>query len=342
MHKSKLLYWGAQIGGWLVYSILVFLATYAEDGDRINLKFLLTLLVFIVSGIFLTHLMRWYFLKRDWLSFKLAPLIPRVILASVVCSFLIAGFNVGFTQIINNASKKDFSPLLFFIEVMAISVLLFLWNSIYFTYHFFQKSILQEMNNLQLQASQNEIELKNLRSQLNPHFLFNSLNSIRALIEIDPVKSKKAVTTLSNLLRNSLIIGKKPFISLEEELQIVQSYLDLEKIRFEERLSVKWEIDLTIQDFQVPPFIIQTLAENSIKHGISKRMEGGEITIRTLKSPNKVWIFVENSGKLGDSVDTGVGIENIKRRLDLQYHGSAQFAIQEIGDIVSCSIDINC
>ena len=212
------------------------------------------------------------------------------------------------------------------------------WNALYFTYHFFSKSRKQEINNLSLEASRNEIELKNLRTQLNPHFLFNSLNSIRALIEIDPSKAKASVTTLSNLLRKSLMFGKLNLVPLSEEIEMVSNYLDLEKVRFEERLTVKWELDDQLNSFMIPPFSVQMLVENAIKHGISSLIEGGEIAIKTIKSDDEISITIENSGTLKTEIDLGIGIENTRRRLDLQYNGKAKFHLVEKDNKVISSI----
>jgi LytS/YehU family sensor histidine kinase len=159
------------------------------------------------------------------------------------------------------------------------------------------------------------------------------------LIDLDPVKAKQSVTTLANLLRNSLVLGKNEFISLEEELQIVKSYLELEKIRFEERLEVYWEIDSSLYEFPVPPFILQTQAENAIKHGISKIVEGGKIVISTKRiAENWIEMIVLNTGELGLHLGTGIGIENSKRRLDLQYSGDALFELFQKEEYVICSI----
>lgn len=339
MQTRKVLYWGAQIFGWSIYGILVLLATYADDPTRLSVSLIASLMVFIFAGISVTHLMRLFFLKKDWLSLKLAPLIPRILLVSVIGSTAMVLINLIASFVLRGDSDRPITILVFLIEIMALSFLMVMWNAIYFTYHFFQKSIKQEMNNLQLEASQREIELKNLISQLNPHFLFNSLNSIRALIDLDPAKSKVSITTLSNLLRSSLLLGKKPFISLSEELQIVKSYLDLEKIRFEERLEVEWQIDENVNELQVPPFILQTQVENAIKHGISRIIEGGKIIIRTEElNSNKVLISIENTGRIEENADAGIGIENTKRRLYLQYQGKAQFSLIEENGLVVCQL----
>lgn len=181
-------------------------------------------------------------------------------------------------------------------------------------------------------ASNKESELKNLRSQLNPHFLFNSLNSIKALVDIDPVKAKKSITTLSNLLRQSLILGKENLVNLESELGVAKSYLDLERVRFEERLQVSWEIDNELEEFQIPPFSLQMMVENAIKHGISNLKDGGEVRIKVFRKDDDVCVQVINSGNLKKVVDLGVGIENIQQRLELQYGTNASFYLRELPD----------
>jgi sensor histidine kinase YesM len=341
MQTSKFLYWGTQLGGWFVYGMLTILATYADNPTKMNAQFWISLLLMIASGLAITHLMRLFLLRRNWLRRKFSPLIPRILAASIVCASVFVALIQATSWMLEreNTFSKSFFNLELLIDILSSTLLMILWNSIYFTYHFFKKAIDQELRNLQLQSSQNEIELKTLRSQLNPHLLFNSLNSIRALIDLEPLKAKQSVTTLSNLLRNSLVLGKNEFISLDEELQIVKSYLALEKIRFEERLEVYWEIDLSLNEILVPPFILQTQAENAIKHGISKIVEGGKVIISTKRiTENWIELMVVNSGELGLQVDTGIGIENSKRRLDLQYNGNALFELFQKEEHVICSI----
>ena len=121
-----------------------------------------------------------------------------------------------------------------------------------------------------------------------------------------------------------MILGKENLASLGDELDMVSNYLDLEKIRFEERLNVKWNTDATLNDFQVPPFILQMLAENAIKHGISNLINGGDILIETKKEGENLIIRVVNSGELTGRTDTGIGIQNTRRRLDLQFKGTVE------------------
>ncbi len=336
MSTTKRLYWIAQLIGWASYVALIFLASYADNPHQIDLVFIINIASLIFFGILWTHLMRVSFFKLEWLDLRLAPLIPRVLISSLICSILIAVSTTSLSLLIDAKEKDDLTFLNIIINVFAVLVLILFWNSIYFTFHFFQKSRKQELNNLSLESSRNEIELKNLRSQLNPHFLFNSLNSIRALIDIEPSKAKVSVTTLSNLLRKSLILGRENLVRLEEEIEMVSNYLELEKIRFEERLEVKMILDTNLNDFMLPPFSLQMLVENAIKHGISNLVEGGEIIIETNKTGGIVTISVTNSGEIIDEInfEKGIGIENTKRRLALQFKDAAEFELFQNGNNV--------
>lgn len=341
MTTSKRLYWLAQFIGWTSYVALLMLATYANNPEKLDLKLVANLFSLIFFGITCTHIMRIFYFRMHWLELRLAPLLPRVLLGALVTSLAISATTTTFSVMIDAKEIETLTFLNIVIHVFSILVLVVFWNSIYFTYHFFQKSRKQELNNVTLEASRNEIELKNLRSQLNPHFLFNSLNSIRALIDLEPAKAKVSVTTLSNLLRKSLILGKENLVDLNEELEMVSNYLELEKIRFEERLEVKWNLDDTLGDFQIPPFSMQMLVENAIKHGISNLVEGGIITIETKRLEGQVFIAVSNTGELStdfnsDETGAGIGLENTRRRLALQFKGAAAFElIQRNNEVVA-------
>ena len=334
MLNSQRIYWLAQFGGWSGYFGLVTLSNYTNNPEGLTAIFFLNIAIIIIAGISITHLQRFVFIKLGWLNLRLPPLIPRLFLSSTICALLIWGVDFVsdyYTGLLDQIDFKiEFSRLI--LQIFSVLILVLTWNAIYFTFHFFQKSRKQEISNLELLASNKESELKNLRSQLNPHFLFNSLNSIRALVDIDPVKAKKSITTLSNLLRQSLVLGKENLVSMENELSIAKSYLDLERVRFEERLKVEWEIDSELADFQVPPFSLQMMVENAIKHGISNLKNGGLVRIRAFIEDKHVCIQVLNTGNLQKVMDLGVGIENIQKRLELQYGENASFTLREVPD----------
>lgn len=332
----KRFYWLAQFIGWTAYCSLLTLSVYTNDPEHVDSVFFFNVSIIIISGISVTHLQRWMFIKLGWLSFKLPRLIPRLILSSFFFSILIAIIDLS-TDYLTNVNTIQNNPIEIsdvIVNVFSILLLVLFWNAIYFTFHFFQQSRNQEIHNLELTASNRESELKNLRSQLNPHFLFNSLNSIRALISVEPEKAKISITTLSNLLRQSLVLGKENLVALESELNLAKSYLELEKIRFEERLSVEWLLTPGLEYFEIPPFTLQMLVENAIKHGISNLKDGGIVQVTVSDSDNFINIQVKNSGTLEDVVDLGVGIENIKQRLALQYGEGASFELFEKDDFV--------
>ena len=324
-------YWLAQFVGWTAYCGLLTLSVYTNNPEHLDGVFFFNVAVVIVAGISVTHLQRWVFIKLDWLSFKLPRLIPRLLVSSFLFSILISIIDL-FTDHLSNVYTVKDNPIEVsdvIVNVFSVLLLVLFWNAIYFTFHFFQQTKRQEISNLELTASNRESELKNLRSQLNPHFLFNSLNSIRALISVEPEKAKVSITTLSNLLRHSLMLGKENLVPLESEMNLAKSYLELEKIRFEERLKIEWELSPDLSSFEIPPFTLQMMVENAIKHGISNLRDGGRVRIVANEDDDFVYVEVINTGNLDSVVDLGVGIENIKRRLALQYGQGAEFTLEE-------------
>lgn len=338
MNTSRF-YWIAQFSGWLAYCSLVAVSVFTSNPEDLDTDFFLSILSIVVFGIAVTHSQRFFFIKMGWLDRKLPPLIPRLLFSSFVSAIILTFILILFDKLVLSQTEEnaiEFSRVL--INVISLWILLLFWNAIYFTYHFFQKSRNQEIANLELVASNREGELKNLRSQLNPHFLFNSLNSIRALVDIEPAKAKRSITTLSSLLRQSLQYGRENLVTMEQEVGLAKSYLELEKIRFEERLNIEWNLDNSLDQIEIPPFSLQMLVENAIKHGISELKEGGDVRIKTFKSKNGVHLLVENSGNLKRVTDLGVGIQNIKRRLQLQFGAGASFEIKEQGGHVIAEI----
>ncbi len=337
MNQTKRFYWIAQFFGWLAYCGILTLSVYTDNPNRIDSIFLFNLVVLYLSGILTTHIQRVIFIQLGWLSLRLSKLIPRLIFSSLLGAFLISIIDIT-TDYFTNPHYNLMTISNVVAIVVSAFILVLFWNAIYFTFHFFRKSRMQEMSNLELMAINKESELKNLRSQLNPHFLFNSLNSIRALIEVEPQKAKTSLTTLSNLLRQSLMLGKEEMVSLEEELKLAKNYLDLEKIRFEERLVVKWNIDENLMSYEIPPFSIQMLVENAVKHGISNLQNGGEVEINCVQKDGKVIIEVCNTGILNETKDIGIGIENIIKRLKHQFENRYSFRLYQKLDCVYAEI----
>ncbi|MDE1191429.1 MAG: histidine kinase [Arachidicoccus sp.] len=212
--------------------------------------------------------------------------------------------------------------------------MILMWSLIYFSYYYVARSNKERLDKARLESLVKDLELKTIKAHINPHFIFNALNSIRYLIDENPVQARTAVTKLSILLRSSLRAEDISTTPLENELEIVQSYLDLEKLRFEERLHISMNIQEDTRNMQVPPMMLQTLVENAIKHGISKQIEGGDVKIISAVENDKLVLKVQNSGRFlhWSKEHEGFGINGTKNRLALMYGDKANFTIKEYGN----------
>lgn len=336
MSRKMLIYWLIQIASWGIIVLLIGIGNYLQDGYSTKLLTQVGLVYTLLIAS--SHTIRTVFIKQDWFILPMATIVWRTLLLIVLLStsWLVI-FDI-FTWTFFDEELRSIG--VFFISVLLYSIFLILWSAVYLSNHLFHKSRVQELNNLKLQTTQSQNELKSLRDQLNPHFLFNSLNNIRALVEIDPNTAKYAITTLSSLLRNSLQLGKKTFIALIEELQLVKEYLELEKIRFEERLH--YDIDnQEVESIQIPPFIIQSMVENAIKHGISKSASAGKIDISVYSKDDLLILEVVNDGEYAKTKSSGIGMANTIRRLEILYGPNAGFEIYNIQNKVKAFVWIN-
>jgi two-component system, LytTR family, sensor histidine kinase AlgZ len=175
-----------------------------------------------------------------------------------------------------------------------------------------------------------ESELKALKAQINPHFLFNSLHSISALTAIDAGRARDMCIRLSDFLRSSLRLGERTTIPFREELALARSYLDVEQVRFGDRLRVTQDIDERCEDCEVPPLLVQPLVENAIKHGIATMVEGGEISIRGRRSQDMMRFVIENpfDPEAPSSRRNGIGLANVRNRLAARYGNAARLEIE--------------
>ncbi|MBI3520260.1 MAG: histidine kinase [Bacteroidetes bacterium] len=329
MTNKKNIYWTCQIGGWTFFAALnlfFFKLSYST-----NVKDILNYLIWLPVGITITHFFRFLVLKFNVLRYNIFSQIPIVIISGFINAFLFFALTVGIAKALGIITYK-IDIVAAISNILSLTVIFVFWSLIYFGFHFFDNYKKTEIQNLRLEANTKEIELNKLKSQLNPHFMFNSMNSIRALVDEDPKKAKVAITQLSNILRNTLMMHKNKYITLEEELALVKDYLELEHIRFEERLCYKLDIDPQTLSLNVPPMMIQTLVENGIKHGISRYPEGGEIRIKTQKTDTEFKIEIINTGQLlvNNKTDSGFGVENTTNRLELLFGKKAGFSLKNL------------
>jgi LytS/YehU family sensor histidine kinase len=162
-----------------------------------------------------------------------------------------------------------------------------------------------------------------LQGQTNPHFLFNSLNTIRALMPATATEARRAITLLADTLRATLIEGKKASIPLARELEIVRAYLSLERLRFEEDLNVEEDIAPAALDAHVPSLMLQTLVENAIKHGLLRTGGRGVLRLSAESNEDAVWLRVCSPGTLDVATEAdaslGIGLDNVRERLRLLF-----------------------
>ena len=194
-----------------------------------------------------------------------------------------------------------------------------------------------EIEKLQLQIQVKDAELRALQAQVNPHFFFNSLNSIRALMYQDVPAAAQVLDGLAEMMRYNLQMGQGETVTLERELGAVRSYLAVEKVRFEERMSVVEQIDDSLKGIAVPALAIQTLVENAVKYGVEMRTQGCEIRISAQREGDHVCIAVANQGVLQSAgSSTQIGLENTSKRLALLFDGEASLTVaQDQGWVVA-------
>jgi two-component system, LytTR family, sensor histidine kinase AlgZ len=180
-----------------------------------------------------------------------------------------------------------------------------------------------------------EAELSALKAQINPHFLYNSLNSISALTSIDPARAREMCVSLGDFLRLTLGMGEKAVIPLREEVGLLEKYCAIEKVRFGDRLTVKEEIQEDAKGCLLPPLLLQPLFENAVVHGIAQMPEGGWIRLQVARNGGRMSVTVENSWdpEAGSSRKNGVGLKNVQRRLEARYGNDAQLQASAEEDV---------
>ncbi len=329
------LYVLCQAGGWGGFFILQLLSLKVftpsrSDFSQAELIFGITRI--ITMGVLITHFSRPWLTRLGWKELGWRALMPRIAFAGIAMGLVwcAIGFVIDLV-ILRYPWRHDYSILAGFMAVwLNASFGAIVWLGLYFFYHLQDRLNRLQVEQLRLVATVKEAELRALKSQVNPHFLFNSLNSLRALIDEDAPRARESVTRLANMLRYSLQSGQLETVALEEELRIVEDYLALEQIRHESRLQVRWELEneTALRLLPVPPMLLQTLVENAVKYGISSRREGGLIVISARIDGAALHIRVTNPGDLSPPASvsaaragssTGVGLRNASERLKLVF-----------------------
>jgi len=335
MLKKFSTYWICQLVGWganFVISLFFYLTLSVRKID--NFFFLICLSILL--GLLFSHFMRMVIKEYNFLQKSLQQQILSFIGITLLFAILYACANVGIEKMLG--LKDSTGPKISLLNEVTRNVindffLLFIWNLIYYIFHYVDRNRKQEVDTLKLQSLVKELELKTIKSHINPHFIFNALNSIRALVDENPERARRAITELSNILRSSMQAEKLETVPLENELNIVKDYLALEKMRFEERLHIELDIDEDTLDQPIPPMMLQTLVENAIKHGISKQIKGGVVRVVSDFVDDHHELVVQNTGQLSRIINhDGFGVKSTQDRLNLLYQGKATFDIKNLDE----------
>jgi len=344
-------YWLFQLLGWTAFLLmhLFFAWSFGKMTTWEEQKLVLSRVSgFVLIGVTVTHFMRFSIFKSNTfsktISQQISILIIITFIGAIVSAFLefygYALLDLRFKSEITLANKSTILSLIN--NTIGWFTYLLLWSAIYFIYHFVAYEQKQKMDTLQLKSLVKDLELNTIKAHINPHFIFNALNGIRALVEENPSHAREAITQLSNILRSSITVHKKELVSLEDELSIVKDYLALEQMRFEDRLRVEYDISEASLDNKIPPMILQTLVENAIKHGIAHQIKGGLVKISSKIIQEKLELKIENTGQLEYPLnENGFGIESTNERISLMYGSEGSFELKdEAPNIVSAKIVI--
>ncbi len=324
---------------WLLLLLLIYL------GKIVNMikfgyykLFVSEFIIWFFIGSMFTYFLFSYFEKTNRKSFIFKFLMLLLFSFFITIShWLIIYFPVTYFTDMSWIDMMKLSNVFttFYTDCFIISI----WYFFYSNGKFLESVSLYEKEKLQLESNLKESQLNALKGQINPHFMFNSLNNIRGLILENPEKSREMITRLSEMLRYSLTKSEISTIALEEEIEMVDNFIAISKIQLEDRLKYTEQKNQDTLKVQIPPMIIQLLIENAVKHGIATIKNGGEIVLTTKKENDFLSIIVSNTGKLIIAEDTTkLGLKNIEQRLELMYGHAATFSLKEIEDKVVATI----
>jgi len=324
----------SQCVGWGIFLVLRIIVTtiYCAKRPTIDLPSALTWeITDHLAQAFSSHLiwkwMHWRRLfDRGWKNIFLEGYLAAFAMSTVVTLLM---WPACYKIYAEDFARIGADAMIWFLIVQHVLVTV-LWFSGLLAIHYFQRARTLEVQQAEATAAAREAQLHALKGQINPHFLFNSFNSLRALIDENPSLARDAVTHLAVIMRYSLTSAERKLVPLSEELRVVGLYLELEKLRLGARLTISPKIEAGLEAVQIPPLLLQGLVENAVKFGPAARKQGGEIVYSAHVENGHLCLRVTNPGRLGTaSESTGTGLKNLRDRLRLLYGEAALFTISE-------------
>lgn len=318
--------------GWSLYALVVAVTAHAAAGVSAAQAFSQAALLG-AAGAAISHvlylLIHRFDLRSRRLPGRLLRLIVFVPLLSIPAALLNQLAGLASWQAAGVEIGLSLGPAwpAFLVHTLNWCLLLAFWSGAYFGAIALRDRATARLHASELARALQAAELRLLKSQLNPHFLFNALNTVRALISEDPALAQKAVTQLARTLRYTLNAGVEELMPLERELAIVEDYLAIEALRLGPRLRVERTIEPGAQVVSIPAMLLQTLAENAIKHGIAELPQGGRLKLAAKVESGVLLLNVENERPRASKIPAdgeGVGLRNSRQRLQLLFGGRAR------------------
>jgi hypothetical protein len=334
--KSQLVYWVFQLTGWGVITLGRFMGGVTVL-DLAWPRLLLELLLVNTLGLVLSHRLRDFARRNRWHALPIRKLAWRILVVSFVCGApigIVTQFTYLSALVDPGTLLRQYAPALqiqlalpfaIALEIANWTAVFIVWLVIYFTALAVREHRSAQLKQSELTRALQLAELRLLKSQLNPHFLFNALNTVRSLIADNPGRAQSAVTHLANTLRYTLSSRQEELVTLSQELDIVADYLELESMRFEDRLRIETAIPPEASAARIPVMLLQTLVENAIKHGIAELPTGGALRISAVVQDEVLIMEVENPRPAAPTRESqeSVGLRNARDRLRMLFGARA-------------------
>jgi two-component system LytT family sensor kinase len=323
-------YWIYHALGWLSIWIVFSIGILADPAPQIELTNVRYTAGLCLGGFFISHVLRSLIHRFRWKSLPWGRLVPRVVILCCLLGVLEATLLAPFAVTpLTFGSLRSLGQIAQWSASASVSAALLLgWSAAYLSYQFQKRVQEMEVDRLRLDASVKESELRALRHQVNPHFLFNSLNAMRSLIDENDVRPREAITQLAELFRASSQSLDRQLITLRKELETVEAFLSLQKLRHQDRLQTEMRIDPAALDEDIPPFALQTLVENAVKHGIDSNAKGGVIVCLAELHTGTMLLRVRSPGSLSNRTNSnGIGLTNLQERLHLLFGDAAALSL---------------
>lgn len=326
LEERNKMFWALQTAGWLGYAFVQYMGSLMQENRSI---YVLIILLGAYAGFLITIPLR-YFYKQLWNSNPLI-LLFSVLSCSIVAALLWAVIDNATHWEIYKFGFRPYNWLFYFQHSLVKFYVILSWSGLYFVIKYYQMVQDEKQKALQASSIAHQSQLTMLRYQLNPHFLFNTLNAVSTLILVDDNKTaNEMVSKLSKFLRFSLESDPLKEVTLEHEIYAIMLYLDIEKVRFAERLLVQVDISPEASQALVPSLILQPLIENAIKYAVAKLEEQGKIHIEAYVKTDVLYISIADNGPeayLPDTYATNsrIGLKNIDERLFALYDKNYSF-----------------